>query len=195
MSSRDAILAAVRAGQPPDVPLPDRMGHSPESGEASLDDRFAKALRTAAAEVVVAGRDDVWPQLLQRFGDARLAASPLIEAPDSVERIGPDTPIATLADLDVLVCRGALGVAENGAVWLPESRCGHRAAPFLARRVVLLVDRTAIVPTMHEAYARIDSAAEGFGAFIAGPSKTADIEQALVIGAHGPLGLTVVIVD
>ena len=47
---------------------------------------------------------------------------------------------------------------------------------------------------LHDAYARIDAAAHAFGWFLAGPSKTADIEQALVIGAHGPCAATVVLV-
>jgi L-lactate dehydrogenase complex protein LldG len=48
---------------------------------------------------------------------------------------------------------------------------------------------------MQAAYARIQVAAGGYGVFIAGPSKTADIEQSLVIGAHGPLALTVFVIE
>jgi L-lactate dehydrogenase complex protein LldG len=48
---------------------------------------------------------------------------------------------------------------------------------------------------MHEAYERISFRGRGFGTFIAGPSKTADIEQSLVIGAHGPKELTIVLVS
>jgi L-lactate dehydrogenase complex protein LldG len=51
-----------------------------------------------------------------------------------------------------------------------------------------------IVSTMHEAYAKIADEAYGFGGFIGGPSKTADIEQALVLGAHGPLSMTVYLI-
>jgi L-lactate dehydrogenase complex protein LldG len=88
-----------------------------------------------------------------------------------------------------------LGVAENGAVWLPLSRLQHRSAVFLATNVIIVLDRARIVADFHEAYASLDVGAEGFGVFVAGPSKTADIEQALVIGAHGPTSLTIVLAD
>ena len=99
-----------------------------------------------------------------------------------------------LESLDLFVCEAALGVAENGAVWMATSNSVHRAALFLAARVVIVVQRDAIVADLHDAYARIDVKAHSFGAFIAGPSKTADIEQSLVVGAHGPKELTVIVV-
>ena len=105
----------------------------------------------------------------------------------------PGAPAHPLAGLDVLVCPGELGVAENGAVWLGESGMGPRAAPFLTQHLVLVLDRSVIVPDMHAAYDSLDVAREGYGVFVAGPSKTADIEQALVIGAHGPRSLTVLL--
>jgi L-lactate dehydrogenase complex protein LldG len=87
-----------------------------------------------------------------------------------------------------------LGVAENGAVWMASSDAILRAALFLAARVVIVVQEERLVDDLHQAYERIDVRAHAFGAFIAGPSKTADIEQALVIGAHGPKELTLVLV-
>ncbi len=47
---------------------------------------------------------------------------------------------------------------------------------------------------MHEAYARLAPREIGYGLFISGPSKTADTEQALVIGAQGARRCTVFLV-
>jgi L-lactate dehydrogenase complex protein LldG len=94
---------------------------------------------------------------------------------------------------DAFTCEAVLGVAENGAVWLPASRLSSRSGFFLAEHVVVTLDRGSIVSDMHAAYERLDVAAEEFGCFVAGPSKTADIEQSLIVGAHGPKALTIVL--
>jgi L-lactate dehydrogenase complex protein LldG len=99
-----------------------------------------------------------------------------------------------LESLDFAIAEGELGVAENGAIWVREEAVPpFRAALFLTQHLALVLRRSAIVSNLHEAYARIELEAKGFGAFIAGPSKTADIEQSLVIGAHGPRSLSVVL--
>ena len=98
-----------------------------------------------------------------------------------------------LADLDLAILEGSPAVAESGAVWVVPADARQRAAAFLAQHLVLVVPRHTLVHELHEAYERIDPAAAPYGCFVAGPSKTADIEQSLVIGAHGPRSLTVLL--
>ena len=59
----------------------------------------------------------------------------------------------------------------------------------ITKHLVLVIEEKSLVPYMHQAYEKIENF--NFGVFISGPSKTADIEQSLVIGAHGALSLTV----
>ncbi|MCD0488949.1 LUD domain-containing protein [Pedobacter sp. MC2016-14] len=98
-----------------------------------------------------------------------------------------------LEAVDVAYVRGALGVAENGAVWMDENAMVNRLLPFICQHLVVVLKVNEIVPTMHHAYQKIEVNKTGFGSFIAGPSKTADIEQSLVIGAHGPRSLTLLL--
>jgi L-lactate dehydrogenase complex protein LldG len=122
------------------------------------------------------------------FRDALAAAGGSLAAfPDraSLERALADVP------RDTAVLRGGPAVAESGAVWWVPRDEDERRAAFLAERMILVVERGALVSNLHEAYQRIDPAAAHYGCFVAGPSKTADIEQALVIGAHGPRALAV----
>ena len=89
--------------------------------------------------------------------------------------------------------RGRFGVVENGAIWLEDDDLPHRLLPFITEHLLLLIDASNLVATMHEAYKEIAARDWGFGVFISGPSKTADIEQSLVYGAHGARKLTVII--
>ena len=100
-----------------------------------------------------------------------------------------------IEDIELAVLEAELAVAENGAVWLPEHRMGQRIIPYICQHLAVVVPADRIVPTLHEAYEQIGVGDYGFGAFIGGPSKTADIEQALVLGAHGPISMTVFILD
>jgi L-lactate dehydrogenase complex protein LldG len=89
---------------------------------------------------------------------------------------------------------GLCAVAENGAVWVSESGMINRLLPFICQHLVLVVEKKNLVANMHAAFEHPNTEINGFGSFIAGPSKTADIEQCLVIGAHGARSLTVYLV-
>ena len=90
--------------------------------------------------------------------------------------------------------KGEIGVAENGCIWIPQTM-KERAVCFISEYLVILLDEQDVVDNMHEAYERITMTDYGYGTFISGPSKTADIEQALVMGAQAARGVTVVLLS
>jgi L-lactate dehydrogenase complex protein LldG len=99
----------------------------------------------------------------------------------------------TFEDVELAIIKGHFAVAENGAVWLTDEVMGQRIIPYICQHLAVIISAESILPTLHEAYEQIGTADYGFAGFIGGPSKTADIEQALVLGAHGPLTMTVFI--
>jgi L-lactate dehydrogenase complex protein LldG len=100
-----------------------------------------------------------------------------------------------LYTVDIAIIRGGVAVAENGTIWVTEKNMGNRMLPFSCEQLVIVIEAKDIVNNMHEAYDKINIAEDGYGVFIAGPSKTADIEQSLVIGAHGPVSFLVFILN
>jgi L-lactate dehydrogenase complex protein LldG len=99
-----------------------------------------------------------------------------------------------LNGVELAIVKGELGVAENGCVWIPQN-VRQKALYFISENLVIILDKNKIVNNMHEAYEYISGNDYGFGVFISGPSKTADIEQALVIGAHGAKSVRVIVVN
>jgi L-lactate dehydrogenase complex protein LldG len=185
------VLAAIRRAAlvPTEVPAP---WTSAAAEDRPLDEAFIAALEAAGGTArSIAARD--LPSALAEYADALGATTIHSTHPDLASRypgVAPDSP-HDLANLDLAVAAGAPAVAESGAVWFTPSDALARAACFLAEHVALVVPSSELVVDLHRAYARIDPAASPFGCFIAGPSKTADIEQVLVIGAHGARSLTV----
>jgi len=118
---------------------------------------------------------------------ARLGAGPWQALPEQ-------TPPATAANVAVHIAQGRLGVAECGAVALLGRAASQRALLFLARHLILVLDEASLVPDLHTGFAQLPADAWGqhHVTWISGPSKTADIEQTLVLGAHGPLSTHVV---
>jgi L-lactate dehydrogenase complex protein LldG len=100
-----------------------------------------------------------------------------------------------LADLDLVIDWGRLGVAENGAIWVDDVGVRQRVVHFITQHLLILLATADIVHHMHHAYERLSDHRPSFGMFLAGPSKTADIEQSLVLGAHGSRTLHVVVVQ
>lgn len=95
---------------------------------------------------------------------------------------------------DTFVYHSLLGVSENGALWCNNLQ-EDRSKLFFCNDLIITIKKENIVGNMHQAYDKISFKDADFGTFISGPSKTADIEQSLVIGAHGAMGLYVVVVD
>lgn len=87
---------------------------------------------------------------------------------------------------EMVVILACWGVAENGAVWFDDSVLPHRVLPFYTEHLIAVLSSQHILTDMHEAYQKVPIDSEGFGLWVSGPSKTADIEQALVVGAQGP---------
>ena len=127
------------------------------------------------------------------FPDAKEIASNLEEV--TIATRNPDTigsPQA-LNGTDVGIIKGVFGVAENACVWVPQAM-EEKAVCFISENLVILLKKTEIVNNMHEAYKRIQFNDYGYGTFISGPSKTADIAQVLVMGAQAARSATVVLV-
>jgi L-lactate dehydrogenase complex protein LldG len=101
----------------------------------------------------------------------------------------------SLEDVDWAIIPAHFGVAENGAMWVTDSLIQYRVLPFITQQLAVVVRKETIIYNMHQAYQKIAGTDYEFGVFIAGPSKTADIEQSLVLGAHGPKAMTVFILD
>jgi L-lactate dehydrogenase complex protein LldG len=195
MSSRDKVLSAVAANQPSLSALPD-LGIL-KGNEINVVEKFIETLTAIGGKVIkINGFDEVEKYIKLTTVDTDRVVSLVPELPNSLApMIDIEALPRTLDNIDLAVLQADIGVAENGAVWLDESSLGQRVTPFICQHLAVILNKCDIVPTMHEAYDKIGDERYGFATFIAGPSKTADIEQSLVLGAHGSRTMTVFLRD
>ena len=126
------------------------------------------------------------------YPEAKEIASNLPEI--TIATRNPDTveSAQALNGTDVGIIRGKFGVAENACIWVPQ-QMKEKAVCFISENLVILLPKSQIVNNMHEAYRRIEFNDYGYGTFISGPSKTADIAQVLVMGAQAARSATVLL--
>jgi L-lactate dehydrogenase complex protein LldG len=192
--ARRAILDRLRAARAPETPAPDlsQLGASWPDRAAKLADSVASVAGTLVRVADPAALAGEVRAVAERLGATRVfSAVPGVPGDVSLDALGDPHE---MEGIGLAVLPGAFAVAENGAVWLPTAALKHRGVFVVTEHLALAVPAAEIVNDMHEAYRRIAFPGAGFGTFISGPSKTADIEQALVIGAHGARTCTVFLV-
>ena len=192
-SSRQNILARLKEQQRemPPLSLSEKSVLMPD-----LTATFFRVLQAIGGiGYAVKSYDEVEAIIKKDLADLRRIVSALPAFSGIAETGASYADLADFGDVDLFITQAPLAVAENGAVWLPENNMSQRILPYICRHLAVIVDVQSIVGTMHEAYTAIGDDHYGFSCFIAGPSKTADIEQSLVMGAHGPVSMRVFIME
>lgn len=194
MSNKDDILKRYRANVREKYDMPDLSDIKATTYPNPLV-QFVKMTEMVGGQVIEVdpGRD-INVLINELFPDAKEIASNLPEI--TIATRNPDT-VGRARDLngtDVGIIRGKFGVAENACIWIPQTM-KEKAVCFISENLIILLPKSQIVNNMHEAYKRIefDNEYDGYGTFISGPSKTADIAQVLVMGAQAARSATVLL--
>jgi len=195
MIAKQTILDNLRSRAVEAVDLPDLDG--PWTTYDDPIGQFTAALTAAGGAVVRAPTVEAVDASLRQMDtyDRAVEVCSLVAGAGraDVDLAAIDDP-HTLQTIDFAIVPGAFGVAENGAVWLQGDVTPHRVLFFIAEHLAIVLPAGRIVHHMHQAYQQSELKARSFGLFLCGPSKTADIEQSLVIGVHGARSLTVFLV-
>lgn len=197
-SSRDQIMARLRSALPESAALPDLPVSGPWQEFENPYDRFCEVLESVGGICIrvpnLAAANEQLNQL-DAWNEAKVRVSVVDGVGASnVDLEAIDDP-HDLENIDFAVLSGHFAVAENGAIWVTDDTVKHRVLYFLPQRLAMVIPANEIVHNLHEAYGRLNIGENVFAGFVSGPSKTADIEQSLVIGAHGARALTVFAVE
>ena len=192
MSTREDILAKCRAAIKERFAQPSLDDINPITWDDPIQ-QFKTALEKAGGKAIdVQAGSDLNAVLKGLFPHASSFAGDPSSLP--IVNMDPDTlnDIRQMESLDVGIVKGEVGVAENACIWVPQTM-REKAMCFICEHLVILLPRKCIVNNMHEAYKKIVFNDYGYGCFISGPSKTADIAQVLVMGAQAARSATVLL--
>ena len=194
MSSKEDILKKYRANVREQFDMPDLSDIKATTYPDPLL-QFMNMTKSVGGNAIEVDKGaDINALIRELYPDAKEIASNLPEI--TIATRNPDE-VGRARDLngtDVGVIRGSFGVAENACVWIPQ-QMKEKAVMFISENLIILLPKSQIVNNMHEAYRRIEFNDYGYGTFISGPSKTADIAQVLVMGAQAARSATVLLLD
>ena len=195
MSSRDSILSKIKNNQPTEV------NELPNLSFLGLDkvdviETYKTVLKGIGGFCEeVSSIDEVKAYVATHYPTDKRKVTTISELADIAETDWTNDDPHSLQNVELTIVKAHFGVAENSGLWVTDAILGQRVSPFITQYLAIIVNKKDILATMHQAYERIGNLDYGFGTFIAGPSKTADIEQSLVLGAHGARGLTVFLME
>mgnify|MGYP002348152807 FL=1 len=185
MTSKELILESIRKNNiVKDVKLPTYNNFG-----IKFEDKFqtfSTMIESVGGKALVIDKADLDKTIKELYPDEKQIASNVEFCSLGNFDQNSFDDVHDLRDIDLAIVKGNFAVAENGAIWMKNEENRHRALYFIAQNIVIVIDEKDILNNMHEAYEKINFENVGYGVFISGPSKTADIEQSLVIGAHGP---------
>lgn len=191
---REAILKSVQKNKPTLLPLPE-IDLSFFKEDIDLLDTFKEKVALVGGTIVeITPSTSIDSEIKKRHPNALKIVNCTKEASLGTISISEKTMPHDLESIDLAIIKGEFGVAENGSVWISENQFPIRVLPFITNDLVLILDKKEVYSNLHEAYKLIAERQRTFGLFISGPSKTADIEQCLVIGAQGAMTLTVFLI-
>ena len=194
MSNKEDILKRYRANVGEKFDMPDLSDIKAITYPDPLVQYITMTESVGGHVIEVKEGQDINKLIKDLYPDAKEIASNLPEI--TIATRNPDE-VGRARDLngtDVGIIRGKFGVAENACVWIPQTM-KEKAICFISENLVILLPKSQIVNNMHEAYKRIefDKTYDGYGTFISGPSKTADIAQVLVMGAQAARSATILL--
>jgi len=194
MNSREKILTAVKRSKPAFIPIA-KLDTQFESAIDNYLQSFITVLELMHSKIkIVTDWQQINDDILALKNDGYYVLNAINEIENDRNSIMQKNK-NELQTLDYAFIKGDIAIAENGAVWLNDESFVNRLLPFICKHLCLVINTKNIVCNLHEAYQKIRINETGFGVFISGPSKTADIEQTLVIGAQAALNVTVYIIE
>lgn len=193
MSNKEDILRRFRANVKEKFDMPNLNDIKSVTYEDVLR-QFIDVSESVGAKVVkIESYESINDLIKKCYPEAKTISSNLPEV--TIATSNPDyvEDAQTLNGTDVGVIKGEFGVAENGCIWIPQTM-KEKAVCFISENLIIILEKDRILNNMHEAYKQIAFNDYGYGTFISGPSKTADIAQVLVMGAQAARSVTVVLV-
>lgn len=151
----------------------------------------------AAKQITALAAENGWKQIALHAGE--MTDEVARRLPDTLKIVrvdgGYEKDALEACDAGITECEAL--VAQTGSVCITARSSGGRALSVLPPHHIVLAHKNQMVPDLTAAYELLAGKYQGnypsFLSFITGPSRTGDIERILVLGAHGPKKLTVLI--